>query len=597
MTEDHIGASIAALCRHASKPETYLQKIQVLNKLLDGLRYSATLRGRDISPRVLEYLLEAIACRPGDSQSFYLGAGIIRSLQSHHLVDALPTLRTFFRAWMASCCHASENGTQETVEKFTRYLTSQLIQLPFSVRHHIISDLNVTLLAQIDGDSANIHRVKLVRYWWTLLCSEDRSRPTIYEIIASKLFARDLTKTPSLLQITFLETMDDTAKCQFLLEHVYGPRQQPISKPSVADSGDNVSVANEESQESDQARIESHLPDPSPFIDLIRALQRKPDYPGTCQRHSIQAMRKLGYKDTIAFIVRHGAKFDCVLDLDLIADEINATYQDDIDYAFNLLSFCPSLRLTSVPDFAIAAIESPNMMHRGIMTRIRKQTRPPPTTENDGGGKLWPKISFTEGPGLHLDRIQLWELLERMAVAYSKAEHIRPIAALKSIKDLVQITGSLRLPTRPCVSRALVRVAVVRPLSQNAWVSKDRISWIMKYVNRVEGPEVAKRIYRTIAAWQQEVIDSARSTVKECDLGGVEVDEATLQMAGRYQLPEAWDSYEARDSYGARDSYEARDSSEEASSLKSRTNQPRTSLGPRISLSPPSRARPYREIG
>ena len=574
MTEEHIGASIAALCRHASQPDTYLQKNQVLNKLLDGLRYSSSLRGRDLSPRVLEYLLRAIACRPGDSQSFDLGVGIIRTFQKHHLVDVLSTLRNFFRAWMASFCHATGSGNHETVEKSIKHLTTQLIELSSSVSHHLLSDLNTMLLAKVDSESANIHRVNLVRYWWTLLCSEDRSRPTIFEIIASKLFATDLTKTPSLLQITFLEILDDTAKCQFLLDHVYGPRQQPICKPSVADDGDNVSVANEEPQKPYEARIESHLPDPSPFIDLIRILQRKPDYPGTCQRHLIQTMRGLGYKETIIFIVRLGARFDCLLDFDLIADEINATYQEDIHYAFKLLSFCQPLRLTSVPDMAVAVIENPNMMHHGLLTRMKKQiwSTTPATTESGGERMMRRKLSFIQGPSLHLDRIQLWELLERMAVAYSKAEHIHPTMALKAITELVRLTGSIQLPTRPCVSRALVRVGVVRPLGQNAWVSKDRIAYIMKYVNKIEGPEVAKRIYRTIAAWQKEVIDNARSAVKECDLGGVDVDEATLQMAERYQLPEVWDSYE------------------EASSLG-----PSTNLGPRINLSP--RTTLYREIG
>jgi len=62
----------------------------------------------------------------------------------------------------------------------------------------------------------------------------------------------------------------------------------------------------------------------------------------------------------------------------------------------------------------------------------------------------------------------------------------------------------------PLFSRAVVRVSIIRPLSEHRFVSARRLIWVCHLVARVEGADVAKKIENDFWLWRGDLIKYAK---------------------------------------------------------------------------------------
>lgn len=67
------------------------------------------------------------------------------------------------------------------------------------------------------------------------------------------------------------------------------------------------------------------------------------------------------------------------------------------------------------------------------------------------------------------------------------------------------------LPIGPLFTKAIVRVSIVRQLSEDRFVSARRLIWVCQLVARVEGDEVAKKIENDFWHWRGDLIRHAKS--------------------------------------------------------------------------------------
>jgi hypothetical protein len=67
------------------------------------------------------------------------------------------------------------------------------------------------------------------------------------------------------------------------------------------------------------------------------------------------------------------------------------------------------------------------------------------------------------------------------------------------------------LPIGPLFSKAVVRISIIRPLSENRFVSARRLIWVCRLVTSVEGEEVAKQIEAAFWQWRGDLIQHAKS--------------------------------------------------------------------------------------
>jgi hypothetical protein len=68
------------------------------------------------------------------------------------------------------------------------------------------------------------------------------------------------------------------------------------------------------------------------------------------------------------------------------------------------------------------------------------------------------------------------------------------------------------LPIGPLFSKAVVRISIIRPLSENRFVSARRLIWVCRLVTSVEGEDVAKQFEAAFWQWRGDLIKHAKGT-------------------------------------------------------------------------------------
>ncbi|KAF2121917.1 hypothetical protein BDV96DRAFT_133826 [Lophiotrema nucula] len=89
-------------------------------------------------------------------------------------------------------------------------------------------------------------------------------------------------------------------------------------------------------------------------------------------------------------------------------------------------------------------------------------------------------------------------------------------------------------PMKPLFTRALVRVAIMRPFLENRFVSSRRLVWVCQIVARVEGEHVATKVEHVFEAWRGELIKYAKK--KFVEAGGDPREKAHVNTMKRLGL-------------------------------------------------------------
>ncbi|KAF1843652.1 uncharacterized protein K460DRAFT_316245 [Cucurbitaria berberidis CBS 394.84] len=101
-------------------------------------------------------------------------------------------------------------------------------------------------------------------------------------------------------------------------------------------------------------------------------------------------------------------------------------------------------------------------------------------------------------------------LIHQLAQQYSLDNTRSQREAWRSIYYLYRHMQQHSFPISPMFTKATVRVAIIRPLSEARFVSARRLIWVCRLVASVEGEEVAKKIESNFWHWRGGLIRHAK---------------------------------------------------------------------------------------
>lgn len=288
----------------------------------------------------------------------------------------------------------------------------------------------------------------------------------------------------------YLEPKDHRAKCDFLLRNWYETELSHLSTPWI-------STASTLKARSERAN-EEH-PERSPFINLLLSV-RSLDYypPATSQSRLIHLLRALDMSGTIVTLIANHRTHHVAFDARVVLDEIRhhlSTGKQRI--AYKIFINYHRLAIEHVPELAELIISRPNL-HSETALRLRHRRQ----------RYLGRTKEFTQD--FWAVRALRINALNRMALAYAKAPHLRPIWAARKVHDCYHTLRTEHLPVQADITRAMVHAGVVRFLQEGQWVSTVRFLRILKIVRAVEGERVADELDRMVFEWRNKVLQRGR---------------------------------------------------------------------------------------
>lgn len=115
-------------------------------------------------------------------------------------------------------------------------------------------------------------------------------------------------------------------------------------------------------------------------------------------------------------------------------------------------------------------------------------------------------------------------LIHQLAHHYSTDKTRTQREAWRAMYYLYRYLQRNDLHIGPLFSQAVVRLSVIRPMSENRFVSARRMIWVCHLVARVEGDVVAKQVEASLWEWRGELIRYAKSVY--VSVGGNKRDKA-----------------------------------------------------------------------
>lgn len=115
-------------------------------------------------------------------------------------------------------------------------------------------------------------------------------------------------------------------------------------------------------------------------------------------------------------------------------------------------------------------------------------------------------------------------LVHQIAHQYTKHPELSQKEAWRAIYRIYQYLEKHSLPIGPLFSKAVVRASIIRPMSENQFVSARRLIWVCHLVTKVEGEDVAKKIEANFWRWRGDLIQHAKGVHNR--VGGNRQDKA-----------------------------------------------------------------------
>lgn len=402
-----------------------------------------------------------------------LGVEIIKSLRVANDVPIKRSLRFFLRDWYSI---EEPDVKEQNVMGRLQTRASKVLDMLQRMPHHLLLGLLPEsnkrfferLFAMDGGISAIVKHLSR--------SGEPSFLRELLPQIEARMAQEELADIAEYLQL-----MDHIAKCRFLLRHWYETRLAP-------------SVVETRFQRSIQEN-----PDRSPFINLLMSLRSLDFYPtAVTQSRLLRLLRALDMSGTIVALTAGYRVHHVHFDARVVQAEIN--YHLSIGkqrIAYKIFRSYHKLPIERVPELAETIISRPNL-HSEVALRLRHSRQK----------WLWCSKEFTQ------DALTLRDLrtttLNRMAIAYAKAPHLRPMWAARKVQACYQTLRTEHLPVQSDITRALTHAGIIRFLQEGEWVSTIRFLQILRLVRKVEGEEVAEQLDRTLWVWRQQVLEKGR---------------------------------------------------------------------------------------
>jgi hypothetical protein len=101
-------------------------------------------------------------------------------------------------------------------------------------------------------------------------------------------------------------------------------------------------------------------------------------------------------------------------------------------------------------------------------------------------------------------------LIHQLAHQYTTSDTLSQREAWRATYYLYKHLLEHSLPIGPLFTKAVVRISIIRPLSEHRFVSARRLIWVCKLVTSVEGEEVSKQIEAAFWQWRGDLIRHAK---------------------------------------------------------------------------------------
>jgi hypothetical protein len=104
------------------------------------------------------------------------------------------------------------------------------------------------------------------------------------------------------------------------------------------------------------------------------------------------------------------------------------------------------------------------------------------------------------------------KLIHQLAHQYTTDATLSQRQVWRAMWYLYRYMQQHSLPIGPLFTKAIVRICIIRPMSENCFVSAKRLLWVCRLVARVEGEEVAKQIEPLFWYWRGDLIQHAKGS-------------------------------------------------------------------------------------
>jgi len=126
------------------------------------------------------------------------------------------------------------------------------------------------------------------------------------------------------------------------------------------------------------------------------------------------------------------------------------------------------------------------------------------------------------------------QLIHHLAHQYSTDYTRTQRQAWRAMYYLYKYLRTNSLHIGPLISKAVVRLSIIRPMSENRFVSARRVIWVCHIVARVEGESVAKQLEADFWQWRGELIQHTKNVYMS--VGGSRYDRVQIGTMKRLGL-------------------------------------------------------------
>ncbi|CAD0082514.1 unnamed protein product [Aureobasidium vineae] len=178
--------------------------------------------------------------------------------------------------------------------------------------------------------------------------------------------------------------------------------------------------------------------------------------------------------------------------------------------------------LSSVPELLFALTDSRAVRSQAVFDLLKRP---------DYANSLPTELRSVANNPLSHERIQL---VHHVAYAMAKSPLLTSRMAFRKVCDCLNYLQDRGAPLSSLMSRALVYAGVTRPLREGIWLSTEKFQWILMFVRRLEGDEVADSLDEAAFTLRSENLELDKARMKPLDEMQQEADHIAWEYRKRF---------------------------------------------------------------
>lgn len=461
-------------------------KCGLIKSFLDGIQSSTVFGIQDVKPNVICILLDATARGKFSQSSCDLGHRLIKTLNHAQLKRTAHSIALFLRTDILNEASTANRYRDEVMPLLATTRSFKLLEdLPARFSCGIVMDASRELISHMRCfPESNIPLLKLLDQWWIHIRSSD-TLSLVDQGSNRRELERMLAGKSLIVIATYLQHLDEFEIANFILRREIGP---------MLDLGDRARATTcfrqlWETQE-----------DKTPYVSMIRAAYESLDLPDRTLQRIFRLLQMLQKSSAIISIIDRLRESNVRINESVIKNTLNTGMHWPGFRAEAIFGIYRELPLENFPQLA------ERMIGQGIRhpNEALKKYSARKTTTVPGYSMLSSDRSSSpscQGPRSTI-RARA-QLLQRMAIAYSRAMHLPPRMAFRKVYRCYHIHMNEKLG-RPKIGliQALFRSGIVWPLEKGEWVSTQRITWILGLIGKYEGTDAAHQVDKAIYEWR-----------------------------------------------------------------------------------------------